>query len=111
MTRTASSRHVAARTRIAIHRTTCTNHHVTACLYSFSVLATPVLRQAITELNADRIGHGFHLYSSDLLSGIAVPAERGRFCDALSEYARTAIRIWLSCVGRPFDICKPLCMT
>ena len=42
--------------------------------------------QAITELHAERIGHGFHLFSEDLVLGLKTPEERARYIEQLSRY-------------------------
>ena len=41
--------------------------------------------QAITELHADRIGHGFHIFSQERISSPDI-ADKAAYCDALAQY-------------------------
>jgi adenosine deaminase len=41
--------------------------------------------QAITELHADRIGHGYYLFATDMISDPSIE-DPGRYVDALAEY-------------------------
>ena len=48
--------------------------------------STDAFAQAITDLYADRIGHGFHVFSADRILGAAAKVNSHKYIDNLVQY-------------------------
>jgi len=61
----------------------CAEHFMKKTVHAGEAYGAESIFQAITRLNADRIGHGTHLYATELVRDVENP---GRFVDQLSQY-------------------------
>ena len=59
-------------------------HFLKKTVHAGEAYGPPSIFQAITQCHANRIGHGTHLFASDLVE-LSSPAERQRYTDALAE--------------------------
>ncbi|MBI2345506.1 MAG: adenosine deaminase family protein [Deltaproteobacteria bacterium] len=61
-------------------------HFLKKTVHAGEAYGPPSIFQAITDCHADRIGHGTHLFASDLVEHITDPKEREDYTKALVQY-------------------------